>query len=83
MGSVVRLLSREFIVLVIWANIVAWPVAYFVMTKWLKNFAFRTDINIATFLFSGLAAVIIAILTITFQSIKAALSYPVDSLRYE
>lgn len=83
MGSVVRLLSREFIVLVIWANIVAWPVAYFVMTKWLKNFAFRTDINIATFLFSGLAAVIIAILTIAFQSIKAALSDPVDSLRYE
>ncbi|MFC2166902.1 ABC transporter permease [Acidobacteriota bacterium] len=83
MGSVVRLLSKDFVFLVLWANILAWPVAYFLMTKWLKNFAYRTEIGLVTFLFSGLAAVLIAVLTVCFQSIKAALSDPVDSLRYE
>jgi putative ABC transport system permease protein len=82
-GSVVRSLSREFIVLVVLANIIAWPVAYFVMTRWLKNFAYRTEIGLVTFLFSGLAALVIAIFSVFFQSIKAALSNPVDSLRYE
>jgi cell division protein FtsX len=82
-GSVVRLLSKEFVVLVVLANIIAWPVAYYVMTKWLKNFAYRTEIGFVTFLFSGFLALIIAILTVCFQSIKAALSNPVDSLRYE
>jgi len=82
-GSVVRLLSKEFIVLVVLANIIAWPVAYFMMIRWLKNFAYRTEIGFATFLFSGLVALIIAILTVCLQSIKAALANPVDSLRYE
>ncbi|UCC41391.1 MAG: ABC transporter permease [Candidatus Aminicenantes bacterium] len=83
MGSVIRLLSKEFIMLVVLANIIAWPVAYFVMTSWLKNFAYRTEIGFITFLFSGVLALVIAILTVCFQSIKAALANPVDSLRYE
>jgi putative ABC transport system permease protein len=83
MGSVVRLLSKEFVVLVVLANIIAWPVAYFVMTSWLKNFAYRTEIGLVTFVFSGFAALIIAFLTVCFQSIKAALANPVESLRYE
>ncbi len=82
-GSVVRLLSKEFFMLVILANTVAWPVAYFVMTKWLKNFAYRTEIGLMTFLFSGMAALAIAILTVCYQSIKAASANPLDSLRYE
>jgi len=82
-GSVVRLLSKEFVVLVVLANIIAWPVAYFMMMKWLKNFTYRTEIGSVTFLFSGLVALIIAILTVCYQSIKAALANPVDSLRYE
>ncbi len=82
-GSVVRLLTKEFVVLVVLANFIAWPVAYFVMTKWLKNFAYRTEIGFITFLFAGLAALIIAFLTVCFQSIKAALNNPVNSLRYE
>jgi putative ABC transport system permease protein len=53
------------------------------MTKWLKNFAYRTDIGLTTFLFSGIAALAIAVLTVGVQSIKAALANPVDSLRYE
>jgi putative ABC transport system permease protein len=83
MGSVVRLLSREFVVLVVLANIIAWPVAYFVMKSWLKNFAYRTEIGFVTFVFSGFAALIIAFLTVFYQSIKAALASPVESLRYE
>jgi len=82
-GSVVRLLAKEFVVLVIWANIIAWPAAYIVMTKWLKNFAYRTEIGLATFLFSGTAALTIAVLTVSVQSLKAALANPVNSLRYE
>ncbi len=82
-GSVVRLLSKEFVVLVALANIIAWPVAYFVMTRWLKNFAYRTEIGLVTFFFSGFVALIIAVLTVCFQSIKVALANPVDSLRYE
>jgi putative ABC transport system permease protein len=82
-GSVVRLLSKEFVVLVVLANIIAWPVAYFVMTGWLKNFAYRTEIGLATFLLSGFIALVIAILTVCYQSIKAALANPVNSLRYE
>jgi len=82
-GSVVRLLSKEFIVLVVLANIIAWPVAYFVMIRWLKNFAYRTEIGFVTFLLAGFAALVIAIFSVCFQSIKAALSNPVDSLRYE
>jgi putative ABC transport system permease protein len=82
-GSVVRLLSKEFVALVILANVIAWPVAYFVITKWLKNFAYRTEIGLVTFFFSGFLALVIAILTVCFQSIKAALTNPVDSLRYE
>jgi putative ABC transport system permease protein len=53
------------------------------MTGWLKNFAYRTEIGLVTFLFSGIAALGIAILTVCFQSVKAALANPVDSLRYE
>jgi len=59
------------------------PVAYLVMTRWLKSFAYRTEIGFVTFLFSGLAALVIAILTVFFQSTKAASANPVKSLRYE
>jgi putative ABC transport system permease protein len=82
-GNVIRLLTKEFVVLVIWANLIAWPAAYIVMTKWLENFAYRTDIGLTTFLFSGIAALTIAVLTVGVQSIKAALANPVNSLRYE
>jgi putative ABC transport system permease protein len=82
-GSVVQLLTKEFVVLVALANVIAWPVAYFVMTKWLKNFAYRTEIGLLTFLFSGFVALLIAVLTVFIQSIKAALANPIDSLRYE
>lgn len=82
-GSVVQSLSQEFVVLVILANVIAWPVAYVVMTKWLHSFAYRTKIGFEVFLLSGFAALVIAILTVAVQSLKAAYANPVDSLRYE
>jgi len=77
------LLSKEFIIWVLLANIIAWPVAYYFMNKWLQDFAFRIDITLWPFLVSGLIALIIAIATVSYQSIKAAIANPVDSLKYE
>ena len=77
------LLSREFVRWVFFANLIAWPVAYFAMNRWLQNFAFRTHIGVAVFLVSGGAALLIATLTVSYQSIKSAQADPVGSLRYE
>lgn len=82
-GSVVMLLSREFTKWVVLSNIVAWPVAYFAMNKWLANFAYRIKIGAWVFIAAGLIALIIALLTVSSKAIKAALSNPADSLRYE
>ena len=79
----VFLLSNEFSKWVLVANIIAWPLAYYFMNRWLQTFAFRTTIGAGVFLLSGLAALAIALLTVGYQSIKAARANPVDSLRYE
>jgi putative ABC transport system permease protein len=76
-------LSKEFVLLVCMANAVAWPVAYYFMNKWLKNFAYRTSMGLWIFILSALAALVIALFTVSYQSIKAATANPVDSLRYE
>jgi len=81
--NIVTNLSKEFILLVFMANTIAWPLAYYFMNKWLKNFAYRIDLSVWTFVLSGLAALAIALLTISYQSIKAATADPADSLRYE
>ncbi len=81
--GVVALLSRDFVKLIIIANLVAWPVAYWAMHVWLKNFAYRTGIALWIFVLTGLAALGIALLTVSYQSIRAALSDPVRSLKYE
>ncbi len=77
------LLSRDFFKWVTAANIVAWPVAYYGMQKWLQSFAFRTRIGWEVSLLSAIMALTISIFTISFLSIKAARANPVDSLRYE
>jgi putative ABC transport system permease protein len=82
-SKIVLLLSTEFIRWVLLANIIAWPVAYLAMNRWLQNFAFRTHIGIAAFLISGGTALLIASLTVSYQAIKSAQADPVDSLRYE
>jgi putative ABC transport system permease protein len=81
--SIVTLLVRSFTNWVLVANLVAWPVAYLVMDKWLQNFAYRIDITWRIFVVAGFSALAIAILTMTAQVIRAALANPVESLRYE
>jgi ABC-type antimicrobial peptide transport system permease subunit len=81
--SITALLSKEFLKWVMLANIIAWPIAYYFMKKWLDNFAYRTSIGIEVFFLSGLIALGIAQLTVSYQAIKAALSNPVKTLKYE
>ena len=81
--SIVTLQSKEFTKWVMIANIFAWPIAYIAMEKWLSGFAYRIEIGIWLFIISGLAAFVIAILTIGYQAIKSALTNPVNSLKYE
>ncbi len=82
-ANMVRLLSKEIVILVMIAGAVAFPVAYLAIDRWLETFAYRTDITLTLFLLSGLVVLIIALATVSYQSIKAALANPVDSLRYE
>ena len=65
------------------AFVVAVPIAYFSMNYWLKNFAYRIEISWGIFLIAGSLTLAIALLTVSYQSIKAALTNPVESLRYE
>jgi putative ABC transport system permease protein len=65
------------------ANLIAWPAAYLAMHKWLQGFAYRIDLGIGTFILSALLALVIALLTLSYQSIRAASSDPVKALRYE
>jgi putative ABC transport system permease protein len=81
--QIMFLLSREFQKWIILANAVAWPVAYFSMNKWLDSFAYKTDINVVMFIMAGLIALGVSIMTVSYQSLKAAKANPVDSLRYE
>lgn len=65
------------------ANIIAWPVAWFAMNKWLQNFAYKVEIEIVLFIFAGLLSMVIALLTVSYQAVKAAVANPAQALRYE
>ena len=82
-GSIVVLLSKEFTILVLVAFVVAVPLAYVAMDRWLQDFAYRVDVPWWIFVVPGLAALVIAWLTVSYQSIKSVLTNPVESLRYE
>ena len=81
--GIVRMLSKDFLKLVLIAAVIAFPVAWWAMHKWLNDFAYRVDIGWWVFVVAGIAALLIALLTISFQSIKAAIANPVKSLRTE
>lgn len=81
--GIVILLSKEFAKWVLIANVIAWPVAFYIMERWLDGFAHRTIIGISTFIVAAILAFAISILTVSFQAFKAALSDPVKSLRYQ
>jgi len=81
--GIVRMLSKDFLKLVLIAAAIAFPVAWWLMNKWLQDFEYRIQIGWWVFIVAGVAAILIALLTISFQSIKAALANPVKSLRTE
>ncbi len=82
-SNITVLLSKDFIKWILIANLIALPAAYYAISKWLENFAYKTNIGFEIFIISAFIALLIALLTIGFQSIKAAGSNPVDSLRNE
>ncbi len=82
-GSIVTLLSKDFLKLVLIAIVIASPIAWYAMHRWLQSFAYKIDIAWWVFALAGLLAVGIALLTVSFQSVKAALMNPVTSLRSE
>jgi putative ABC transport system permease protein len=82
-GNIVALLSRDFILLVLIAFLIASPIAYFIMHQWLLDFAYRINIEWWVFALAGILAVAIALTTIGLQAIRAALANPVKSLRTE
>jgi putative ABC transport system permease protein len=82
-SEMIVLLSREFVKWVVIAALIAWPLAYYAMHRWLQGFAYRTDIGIGLFLLAGFSAMLVALLTVSFQAIRAARANPVESLRYE
>ena len=82
-STIVALLSKDFLKLVLVAGIIAFPVAWFAMNKWLEDFAYRINIPWWVFLFAGLMAALVAFATIGFQAVKAARANPVKNLRTE
>lgn len=82
-ASIVGMLSKEFIKLVALGMLIASPLAYYMMNRWLQDFAYRIDIGVMTFILAGSLALVIALLTVSLQSVKAALANPADALRYE
>jgi putative ABC transport system permease protein len=81
--NILAVLSREIVILVLIANVAAWPAAWYFMDQWLSSFAYRIDISIVLFVLAAAGAVVIALLTVSSQAIRAALTNPANTLRYE
>jgi len=82
-SHIIRLMVKEFVILVGAANLIAWPVAYIIMRGWLDDFAYRISLGVHLFVLAGLVALLISLTTVIYQAAKAALANPVNSLRYE
>jgi putative ABC transport system permease protein len=83
LGSIAFMLSRDFLLWVLLANLLAGPLAYFAMSEWLESFAFRTHISVWTFVITAALSIFFALVTVSYQTFKTAASDPVKSLRYE
>ncbi len=81
--GITLLMTKEFTKWALISNIISWPLAYFAINRWLQDFAYRVDITITPFLISAILTMLIAVITVIYQALKAALSDPVDSLRCE
>jgi putative ABC transport system permease protein len=82
-GGIVFLFSKEFLTLVLISNAIAWPVSYYAMSRWLSDFAYRIGMQWWVFVLAGGLALLIALFTVSFQAVRAALANPADALRYE
>jgi len=82
-ASITGLLSRDFLRWVVLANILAWPAAYYFMTIWLRDFAYRIDLTVWPFLIGGFVALLLGWLSVSYQTVKAAVANPIEALRYE
>ena len=82
-SKIVYMLTQDLLWLVLFANIIGWPIAYYAMSRWLQNFAYRTHIHLGIFLFSSILILLVSFGTLSYQAIKAARANPADSLRYE
>ncbi|MBD3415061.1 MAG: FtsX-like permease family protein [Candidatus Aminicenantes bacterium] len=81
--NIVFMLSSEYVKIVVLANIIAWPLSYFSISLWLQDYAYRVNISLFKFILASVVALIIALVTVSYQSIKAGLKDPVESIRYE
>ncbi|HZX10196.1 MAG TPA: ABC transporter permease [Acidobacteriota bacterium] len=82
-SKIVGMLSKEFLILVGIANVIAWPLAYVLMKNWIRSYSYHTHVHLWMFFGAGIIALLIAFFTVSYQSIKAASKYPVESLKYE
>ena len=82
-GKILLLLSGDFMKWIVLANVLAWPLAWFLMNKWLKNFAFKTDISWRVFILTGFLTMAFGVITFIFHAVKAASANPSDNMRYE
>lgn len=83
LSSIAFMMSKDFLLWVMLANLLAWPLAYYAMNRWLESFAYRTHISISTFVITAVLSLFSALLTVSYQSLKTAASDPIKSLRYE
>jgi putative ABC transport system permease protein len=82
-SEILRHVIRQFAIPIVLANLIAWPIAFWAMNKWLQGFAYRTALSVDLFLIAALSTLLIALLTVSFQAVRAARANPVESLRYE
>ena len=82
-GQIMKMLSKDFIKLVLIANVFAWPISFLLAKNWLTNFSYQIDMPILPYLFATMLAVFIALITVSSQAYYAANSDPVDALKYE
>jgi len=81
--TILKLLSKDYVILIVLANLIAWPLGWYYSSQWLNDFAYRVDLNLWTFLFTFLSALIVALITVSYQTMKAASANPVDALQQE
>lgn len=81
--NILGLLSKEIVILILLANLIAWPLAWYFMQQWLDSFAYHIDMNLAIYLLAAIGAIILALITVSSQTIKAAMTNPSNTLRYE